>query len=294
VSLYICPTCGKFNLTYWTSDRFLALEDRERLGIYKVSFELRRISENALDRRDAHFFPVHSTEALEKWCEQPDFTVQEKLYLLLTFLGRTTLFPGQEQLIDLTYDYPIVCARNSKEYEFYCESLEDQLLLTRRRKADPSVVVFELAASGWRELETLKKSGSDSPNAFIAMSFDPSRDVFSAAISSAIKSAGYTPVRIDRIEHVNRIDDEIIAQIRGSKFLVSDFTGQRNGVYFEAGLMLGLGRPVIWLCEQEDLKNVHFDTRQYNTIDYKDAFDLQKRLQFRIEAILGKGPHKPD
>jgi hypothetical protein len=55
---------------------------------------------------------------------------------------------------------------------------------------------------------------------------------------------------------------------------------------------LGLGRPVIWLCEKEDLKNVHFDTRQYNTIDYKDADDLQTRLQFRIEAILGKGPHK--
>lgn len=122
------------------------------------------------------------------------------------------------------------------------------------------------------------------------MWFDDSRAPFETAINAAIRNAGYNPVRIDRVEHVNRIDDEIIARIRDSKFLVADFTGQRNGVYFEAGFMLGLGRPVFWICDQEQLKDVHFDTRQYNTVDYTDTDDLRKRLQFRIEAILGKGP----
>ncbi len=35
----------------------------------------------------------------------------------------------------------------------------------------------------------------------------------------------------------------------------------------------------------------HLDTRQYNTIDYSDAIELEKRLLFRIEANLGKGPN---
>jgi hypothetical protein len=39
------------------------------------------------------------------------------------------------------------------------------------------------------------------------------------------------------------------------------------------------------------MEKVHFDTRQYNTIDYESADDLKKRLQFRIEANLGKGPY---
>lgn len=52
--------------------------------------------------------------------------------------------------------------------------------------------------------------------------------------------------------------------------------------------MLGLGRPVIWICAEEELGKVHFDARQYNTIEYKDADDLRKRLQSRIEAILGR------
>ena len=137
----------------------------------------------------------------------------------------------------------------------------------------------------------IEQSGSESSNAFIAMAFSSDRNPFKEAIKTAVTNAGYIPIRIDEIEHVNKIDDEIIARIRSSKFLISDFTSQRNGVYFEAGFMLGLGRPVIWVCDREDLENVHFDTRQYNTIDYTDADDLQKRLQFRIEAILGKGPH---
>jgi hypothetical protein len=69
--------------------------------------------------------------------------------------------------------------------------------------------------------------------------------VYDEAIQPAIREARYKPVRIDREQHANRIDDEIVGRIRGSRFMVADFTGQRHGVYFEAGLMLGLGRTVI-------------------------------------------------
>lgn len=42
-------------------------------------------------------------------------------------------------------------------------------------------------------------------------------------------------------EHSNKIDDEIIGEIRRSAFIVADFTGHRGGVYFEAGFAMGLG-----------------------------------------------------
>ena len=215
--------------------------------------------------------------------------------LLIRHLGRVTEYPGQANEFDSANDYSAVCAKNTEEANFYFDSLVEQGLATREQSyVGHPTPRFKVTANGWKELNRIEQLGSESSNAFIAMSFHPDRDPFEKAISAAIKTAGYLPVRVDKIEHVNHIDDEIIARIRGSKFLVSDFTGQRNGVYFEAGFMLGLGRPVIWLCEKEDLKNVHFDTRQYNTIDYKDAEDLCIRLQFRIEAILGKGPHKED
>ena len=140
------------------------------------------------------------------------------------------------------------------------------------------------------ELDRLKQSGAESSHAFVAMWFAPSRLPYYKAMKTAIEDAGYESIRIDFIPHLNRIDDEIISQIRQSKFLVADLSGQRNGVYFEAGFMLGLGRPVIFACANKSLKNVHFDTRQYNMIVYENAEDLKKQLQFRIEAVLGKGP----
>ena len=90
-------------------------------------------------------------------------------------------------------------------------------------------------------------------------------------------------------DHVNRIDDEIIAQIRRSKFLVADLTGHRNGVYFEAGFMLGLGRPVIWLCNESEFDKVHFDTRQYNTIKYQKVEELKPQIAASNRSNPGQG-----
>jgi nucleoside 2-deoxyribosyltransferase len=269
------------------------LSDSDRAKIYKISFALRSVSEGALGKRDNSLFPIYSLDDFQKMLQEPEPPVQEKLTLLMKHLGRVTEYPGQANEFDSANDYSVVCAKNAEEANFYFDSLVGQGLATREQSyVGHPTPRFKVTADGWKELNRIEQLGSESSNAFIAMWFHTDRDPFEKAISAAVKAAGYLPVRVDKIEHVNHIDDEIIARIRGSKFLISDFTRQRNGVYFEAGFMLGLGRPVIWLCEKEDLKNVAFDTRQYNTIDYKDAEDLRTRLQFRIEALLGKGPHK--
>ena len=67
----------------------------------------------------------------------------------------------------------------------------------------------------------------------------------------------------------------------------------RGGVYFEAGFALGLGLQVIWVCRQDQVELMHFDTRQYNHIAWSDPDDLYKRLKNRIVALLGVGPLAP-
>ncbi len=86
------------------------------------------------------------------------------------------------------------------------------------------------------------------------MSFDPSRQPYREVIGRAICASGYAPVMIDtrHIDSDKTINDRIIAEIRACKFCVSDFTGQRNGVYFEAGFALGLGKAIIYVCETDD------------------------------------------
>lgn len=125
------------------------------------------------------------------------------------------------------------------------------------------------------------------------MSFSKDRvGIYHNLIEPAIKKAGYSAVRVDQDEHNQSINDYIIGQIKGCRFLVSDFTRQSQGVYFEAGLALGLGRNVIWMCSEKDRANLHFDTRHYNHILYDDA-DLatgMEKLKNRILALEGPGP----
>ena len=127
------------------------------------------------------------------------------------------------------------------------------------------------------------------------MWFDDSMtDALDNGFELAIMDAGYKPFRIDRKEHINKIDDEIIAEIRRSRFLVADFThgkdGARGGVYYEAGFARGLGLPVIFACREDVLDTLHFDTNHYNHIVWTDPVDLRGKLKNRILAVIGQGP----
>jgi hypothetical protein len=105
--------------------------------------------------------------------------------------------------------------------------------------------------------------------------------------------------RVDQSHHhLTKVDDEIIAEIRRSRFLAADFTckpdGVRGGVYFEAGFAMGLNIPVIWTCKETSMKDLHFDTRQYPHIVWENSADLYKKLKDRIGALalIGAGPKR--
>jgi hypothetical protein len=149
--------------------------------------------------------------------------------------------------------------------------------------------------TGWQELDNLKRPRTDSAQAFVAMWFNElTSDAYASGIEPALSVMGYKAVRIDKKEHNNKIDDEIIAEIRRSRFLIADFTCEpksvRGGVYYEAGFAQGLGIPVIWTCRETSLDDLHFDTRQYSHIVWKNPADLLVQLKNRIGATMGDGP----
>ncbi len=119
-------------------------------------------------------------------------------------------------------------------------------------------------------------------------------EAFDQGIKPAIEGTGYKPLRIDQKEHVNKIDDEIIAELRRSRFVVADFThgedGARGGVYYEAGFAHGLERPVFFTCRKDKMKTLHFDTNHFNHIVWTDPADLREKLKNRILAVIGEGP----
>ena len=181
-----------------------------------------------------------------------------------------------------------------REVDFFDKYLEQQGWVEFRSGSSGD----RLTVAGHVRLAELEATYIPSSNAFIAMWFDDTmREACDHGITPAVRDAGYKPVRIDRKEHVNKIDDEIVAEIRRSRFVVADFThgdtGARGGVYYEAGFAHGLGIPVIFSCHKDRLNEVHFDTRQYNHIVWETPEELRKQLAKRIAAVLGDGPIPP-
>ena len=277
---YDCVRCHRFRIS-----RRVIMDVLSRKPEYKplLSAFCRRLPEGTEP-------PIITTETVEQIIRDvPQYTPPEKLDNLLELMGRMTPALGQPTTFNPTTDYPLLVARDPTEVRFLLIELDDRKFVfgPHHSPLSPPTVL----SRGWERLEEIKRSGRLSNRVFVAMSFDKSLDsLYSEAIEPAIRIAGWDPLRLDRVEFVNRIDDEIIGQIRRSRFMVADFTGQCPGVYLEAGMMIGLGRTVIWMCDKKELGQVHFDVRQFNFIDYESLPAAQDRLYKRILAIEGEGP----
>ena len=183
------------------------------------------------------------------------------------------------------------------DLDFLLDYLTGRGLIKRSATNNPEQACT-LTVGGYSRLAELQNVQTVSARAFVAMWFDPSMDeAWQRGFSVAIREAGYEPVRIDQKEHVNKIDDELISEIRRARFVVTDFThgadGARGGVYYEAGFAHGLNIPAIFSCRKKELKSVHFDTRQYNHLVWETPEELRKGLVSRIAAVVGDGPNRP-
>ena len=123
------------------------------------------------------------------------------------------------------------------------------------------------------------------------MWFDASMNkAWLSGFEPGIKAAGYHAVRLDKEDYVGGVTDEIMTQIRRSRFVVVDYTGHRNSVYFEAGFALGLGLTVIPTCRADDVLNLYFDVQHLHTLTWNTPAELADGLNRRIRAVIGAGP----
>ena len=269
-------------------------------GKYKpTELLLRRIRENQLQNRylySAAIRDLHEQSGREVWVEDLGVLLasvsapqspMDKIDRLLLYIARNT------STIDagVIYDYalfPIAYAKSDNEFHAYIRMAKDQGgYLTTGSIGDPIL----LTMTGWRRVEELSKITRDSTNAFVAMSFNKDLfDVWTNGYYPALNEVGYDPIRVDTEQTNHKIDNKIIADIRKSGLVVADFTGQSNGVYFEAGFAEGIGIDVIYAVRDTDIKNLHFDTRQYSHIVWADLPDLRKQVIDRVEATL---PNRP-
>ena len=292
---YECKYCGPF----WVSDiaESVLKDDLARSKqLYKVAAILRerkiagggpiRLFSDTDSRSGGQRANAGTTidDVLDRFPK----TFADRVDRILLSLSRLSDYYGATVRLRSTGDEPVLFTRHQEEFGGMANYLK-KLRYAEVTPQGTGLVDLVLTADGWARVEELQatKLGTESKQAFVAMWFSPDLDpIYHGGIASAISDAGFEPIRVDLIEHSDKICDRIIAEIRKSRFLVADFTGHRGGVYFEAGYAMGLGRPVIWLCRENDLVNTQFDTRQYNHIVWKTAADLRERLRERIEATI--------
>jgi nucleoside 2-deoxyribosyltransferase len=276
-----CPGCGHFEITGQALEELKAqpLEKRQAATASGWIAESRP--------------PLITTYDLPRLRTLRAPSVQSRFDRLLLKLRNETPVLGSPISIDEHCLPSYVAATYSwggGELRFLIESLISRGLVTGDWR-NPV-----LSHNGYAYVDEHLAKNAESPIGFCAMWFDDEvLPLWEMAIEPGIDAAGYEPLRLDRHEHNNRIDDEIIASIRRARFLVTDLTKHRPGVYFEAGLAMGLGLPVIWMVRDDELNATHFDNRQFNFIVWTpDKLEEAKaRLSNRIEATIGKGPRPP-
>lgn len=131
---------------------------------------------------------------------------------------------------------------------------------------------------------------------FVAMMFaEETASTYEQVYKPVIQSLNYSAMRIDEKQFNGSIIEEITAEITDSVALIADLTGNRGGVYYEAGIARGLqlcNHPIklILTCKRSffDTEKVHFDVSGDNILLYENNVDLSQKLLKRLEAILNE------
>lgn len=276
-----CPTCKKFTITDAAYHKYLGIP-----GYPLFTAWVREKYESKLAA------PRLNSNNIESILENlTNYSVTEKQLILMRALERLSDYPGDEIHVHPVIDYPLSWSNGSQEFVYHVRALIQCGFVIRLGQPEAwteDAFWLTIAPAGWEFIRQNTRTGMNTEQVFVAMSFAPELDaVWTDAIQPALAKAGYRAYRIDCDPHTDHIDTKIISEIRNSKFIVADFTHQRPGVYFEAGYAKGMGLPVIWCVREDELEKVHFDTRQFNHVLWRDSGHLFKRLFESVSANIG-------
>nr|WP_321261180.1 hypothetical protein [uncultured Sphaerochaeta sp.] len=273
-----CPQCGE----YFLSTDTLTPSEIEKVNIAGYLYETKSV-------RGESSFEIDNTR-LSEILKSPlvPRTLSDRISKVVTYIDSESRYFGQS----VTPPIPVMYVADKEERANFLRSLMNEHLINLSGNVeDKPEVSLTLKALDFIKprIETSRPG-----QCFVAMWFDEKMNkFFNEIVLAGCANAGYKAIRVIDKEYNGDITDEIIAGIKESDFIIADFTGQRGGVYYEAGYAIGLGKTVIQMCQEEDLPNMHFDTNHINTIkwNYNDVDSYRKILTNRIRATIGLGPN---
>ncbi len=135
---------------------------------------------------------------------------------------------------------------------------------------------YTLSLEGWGRYEAEKRGQVSGNYGFIAMAFNKAalEDVMANVLKPGVlKGTGYQLIDLRDVQRAGIIDNLLREKIRDAAFVLADLTHENAGAYWEAGYAEGLGKPVIYLCEDAKFstQKTHFDTNHCTTVTWSEA-----------------------
>lgn len=277
------------NNTRWVQKaprRELSALLRERI-IQRARPVFLRIGTNTRETQPGNAVAVSYDELIAAW----PHSVADRLDRVL--LNIAALSPTGGTIVNVSRDnqrdLALLFARNDNEGDYHVKALIDLKYVAPPSPSDS--LRASITPAGWARVSEIQSSrGSRDNPPFVAMWFGDKKnktkmDAVYRVICEACKATGWRmPIRADSEQHNDFIMDRILGDIRGSPFVIADFTRNRNGVYIEAGFARGLGKPVVHTCRADYFKRAHFDIKQINAIKWTSLDDLREGVTQRIRG----------
>lgn len=315
---FMCPSCGRYEISeydYLNNDvyfeglasyffyngfkyeksieepieyRFFTSKSKESCDEYNIKAD---------EESPYHGRPVHyDKDIVNTWLPK---TLSEKTDQILLKLNDMSDYIGQSIMVTDNELISLLFVRRNKSRLLKFEEHEiakQKMFMLKYLKENEyihcdtsniqkkKIHYISILTNGYKRIDELEKQNSEGKIVLVAMSFAKGTENLRESIREGISKAGYIATFIDEVEHNEFITPELLSYIRKSRFVVVDLTHQNNGAYFEEGYAMGIGKPVIQLC-QKDVK-LHFDIAQKNTIMWETEDEIPERLFNRIMATI--------
>ena len=288
VTVFSCYQCGDFALSPNLVEDIPDTLQRNKNAVVKISHALRTMQRI---NKKVELSESMINSILEKPLPRP----HEQADLLIRWFAEHTENPGDEASLEpIKHHLPIIGAKTEEGFVLVLSHLIEVGLVKGASWSAGyrDYVHLALTFDGWNYYETLLKGSATYRKAFMAMKFgdEDLNDVLENVFKPSVKMAGFDLFRSDEELRAGLIDDQLRVQIQSSDFLIADLTHDNLGAYWEAGYAEGLGKPVIYTCEQEKFNSqkTHFDTNHHLTVVWdknapEQAGDL---LKATIRATL--------
>jgi nucleoside 2-deoxyribosyltransferase len=287
-SAYIdCGTCGNYEITKEAMEDYF-VDSEERLSDRFRAMVSHRINEGKSSKKE----PIIKSDWVERLIKNPIYTSpSQQASNAIRYIGDQVDKTGKAIIqIPAQSFFAIVGSPNPD----FAASILDQLyrrdlVLGTSLGAINTFMDATLSLDGWQVYESEKIGKLSTNQGFMALKFSNGnlKKLLDEVMKLAIESIGFKLTDMRDSLKAGVIDNLMRERIRDAAFVIADLTDDNYGAYWEAGFAEGLGKPVIYICEEQKFQSAstHFDTNHSTTLKWGGSIP-EEQFASELKATL--------